>query len=62
MEGVKVEAKESQNPPAGCHQYNVYVYTLAARWGVEVLTVGVENQEGEGVSQDPLERPTDYHE
>ena len=63
MEGVRVEAKESQNPPVESAVSTRFTYVRwLLVWGSELLTVGVENQEREGVSQDPLERPTDYHE
>ena len=63
MEGVRVEAKESQNPPAqSTVSTRFHIRTLAAWFGgLELLTVGVENQERESVSQDPLERPADHH-
>lgn len=63
MEGVRVEAKESQNPPAESTVSTRFTYIRwLLVWRLDLLTVGVENQEGERVSQDPLERPPDYHE
>ena len=60
MEGVRVEAKESQKAPVESHQYGHH--TRPHRLGMALLTIGAKHQERERVAQHPLQHPANHHE